>query len=108
VYFLIFFEGKMYTEDTDPGAGGGSTAAAAAAAATAPPKPIRKPDPSLRELQRQISFGSGSGVVFGSIKRKAMQTAQLSTEAVNPPPVVAEEASTASALLKYIISIYLE
>ena len=30
-------------------------------AATAPPKPIRKPDPDLRTLQRQISFGSVSG-----------------------------------------------
>ena len=32
-------------------------------------KPGRKPDPSVRELRRQISFGSGGG--FGSLKKKS-------------------------------------
>ena len=60
------------------------------------PRPIRKPDPSLRELQRQISFGSGSGG-FGSIRKK--MTAQPSTESRDhphppiPPPVVEESVS---------------
>ena len=37
-----------------------------------PPKPVRKPDPSLRQLQRQISIGQdGTPLFFGSIKRKS-------------------------------------
>ena len=37
-----------------------------------PPKPMRKPDPSLRQLQRQISIGQdGTPLFFGSIKRKS-------------------------------------
>lgn len=37
-----------------------------------PPKPVRKPDPSLRQLQRQISVGQdGTPLFFGSIKRKS-------------------------------------
>ena len=34
-----------------------------------PPKPVRKPDPSLRQLQRQISIGQveNSFLVFGPL-----------------------------------------
>ena len=49
-----------------------SDAAAEKATPVVRPAPIRKPDPSVRELRRQISFGSGTG--FGtlgqSIKKK--------------------------------------
>ena len=46
---------------------------AAMQAATAPPKPIRKPDPDLRTLQRQISFGSVSGFPgISSLKKRPM------------------------------------
>ena len=49
-------------------------------AATAPPKPIRKPDPDLRTLQRQISFGSVSGFpAITSLKRKPMSQGMFST-----------------------------
>ena len=37
------------------------------------PAPVRKPDPSVRELRRQISFGSGTGgfpAIGQSIKKK--------------------------------------
>ena len=38
-------------------------------------KPIRKPDPNLRQLQRQISFGSGAPLIgIGSLKKKQMST----------------------------------
>ena len=48
-------------------------------AATAPPKPIRKPDPDLRTLQRQISFGSVSGFpAITSLKRKPMSQGMFS------------------------------
>ena len=53
---------------------------AAMQAATAPPKPIRKPDPDLRTLQRQISFGSVSGFpAITSLKRKPMSQGMFST-----------------------------
>ena len=52
---------------------------AAMQAATAPPKPIRKPDPDLRTLQRQISFGSVSGFpAITSLKRKPMSQGMFS------------------------------
>ena len=52
---------------------------AAMQAATAPPKPIRKPDPDLRTLQRQISFGSVSGFpAITSLKRKPMSQGMVS------------------------------
>ena len=41
-------------------------------------KPIRKPDPNLRQLQRQISFGSGAPLIgLGSLKKKQMSTGKL-------------------------------
>ena len=33
-------------------------------------RPIRKPDPDLRTLRRQISFGSSTVVGFGSLRKK--------------------------------------
>ena len=74
------------------------------AQAQAAPRIVRKPDPPLREIRRQISFGSGSG--FGSIKKKAISEAQgmmgVSTESAGAaaaaaaavPPPVAEEPSS--------------
>ena len=41
-------------------------------------KPIRKPDPNLRQLQRQISFGSGAPLIgLGSLKKKQMSTGKI-------------------------------
>lgn len=65
---------KKYTEDDDSGGAAGAAAAAAQAAIEAK-KPIRKPDPDLRVLQRQISFGSGAPLIgIGSLKKKQMST----------------------------------
>ena len=69
---------KKYTEDDDEngsGAGGASASATANAAAqmVAEKKPIRKPDPDIRVLQRQISFGSGAPLIgLGSLKKKSL------------------------------------
>ena len=64
---------KKYMEDDD-GSGAGAAAAAAQATIEAK-KPIRKPDPNLRQLQRQISFGSGAPLIgIGSLKKKQMST----------------------------------
>jgi hypothetical protein len=46
-------------------------------------KPIRKPDPDLRTLRRQISFGSGSG--FGSLKKKPTNQ-EHEIGLLSPPP----------------------
>ena len=73
------------------------------------PKPIRKPDPDLRVIRRQISFGTGSSG-FGSIKKKAQEAvdAHAAAEAasasaagsskakINLPPPVAEESSVSN------------
>jgi hypothetical protein len=53
-----------------------------------PPKPVRKPDPSVRELRRQISGTGFVGASFGSIKKKSTDPA---ASGINLPPVVAEE-----------------
>lgn len=68
---------KKYTDDDDAeGAAGAATAAAAAMVAEK--KPIRKPDPDLRVLQRQISFGSGAPLIgLGSLKKKPMHQGML-------------------------------
>lgn len=86
--------GKKYNSTDENGEGGAGAAAMAAAAVHAQPhpKPIRKPDPDLRVLQRQISFGSGSGFgTLGSIKKKSVQTA---ASLDRPEPPVAEESET--------------
>ena len=45
---------------------------------TAEKRPIRKPDPNLRQLQRQISFGSGAPLIgLGSLKKKQMSTGEF-------------------------------
>ena len=63
---------KKYTENDEDG---DAAAACAAAQAIADKKPIRKPDPNLRQLQRQISFGSGAPLIgLGSLKKKQMST----------------------------------
>jgi len=46
-------------------------------------RPIRKPDPDLRTLRRQISFGSTTG--FGSIKRKPTNL-DHDLALLSPPP----------------------
>jgi len=46
-------------------------------------KPIRKPDPDLRTLRRQISFGSSSG--FGSLKKKPTNQ-EHEVGLLSPPP----------------------
>ncbi len=66
-----------------------------AATGSEQPRPLRKPDPSLRELQRQISFGSGSP--FGSLRKRMPPVAQKSVEGVIPPPPVAEETTSLAA-----------
>ena len=72
---------KKYTEDDDGSAGGGGSIVATAAAAqaiVAEKKPARKPDPSMRTLQKQLSFGSGAPFVgLGSLKKKQMSTGTL-------------------------------
>ena len=72
---------KKYTEDDDGAAGGGGSIVATAAAAqaiVAEKKPARKPDPSMRTLQKQLSFGSGAPFVgLGSLKKKQMSTGTL-------------------------------
>ena len=62
--------------------------------ASAPPKPIRKPDPDLRVLQKQLSFGSGSR--FGSLGRKATIDKEDGPP-LSPPPVVTEEGESTFA-----------
>ena len=65
---------KKYTDNDDDTGGAGAVAAAAQATIEAK-KPIRKPDPNLRALQRQISFGSGAPLIgIGSLKKKQMST----------------------------------
>lgn len=65
---------KKYTDNDDDTGGAGAVAAAAQATIEAK-KPIRKPDPNLRALQRQISFGSGAPLIgIGSMKKKQMST----------------------------------
>ncbi|TRY80455.1 hypothetical protein TCAL_08824 [Tigriopus californicus] len=55
-------------------------------------KPIRKPDPPLRELRRQISFGSSG---FGSIKKKGTTGgAEDHHHLPAVPPPVAEESNS--------------
>jgi len=55
-------------------------------------RPIRKPDPDLRTLRRQISFGSNTG--FGSLRKKP---GEHETGLLSPPPVVAEESESIAA-----------
>jgi hypothetical protein len=58
-------------------------------------RPIRKPDPDLRTLRRQISFGSTT-VGFGSLRKKPTST-EHETGLLSPPPVVAEESESIAA-----------
>ncbi len=68
---------KKYGDD-DEGGASGSAVAAQAAAMVAEKKPIRKPDPDIRVLQRQISFGSGAPLIgLGSLKRKPMNAGEF-------------------------------
>jgi len=86
---------KKYTEEDEDGAAGASAAAATAAAKVtiAEKKPIRKPDPNLRQLQRQISFGSGAPLIgLGSLKKKQMSTGASIDKPDRSP--VAEESET--------------
>ena len=46
-------------------------------------RPIRKPDPDLRTLRRQISFGSTTG--FGSLRKKPTG-AEHEAGLLSPPP----------------------
>jgi len=46
-------------------------------------RPIRKPDPDLRTLRRQISFGSTTG--YGSIKKKP-NNPESDTGLLSPQP----------------------
>ncbi len=64
------------------------------------PKPIRKPDPSVRELRRQISFGSGSGGLpsLGSIKKRATIEEPVAATVHPPPPVVEEDGPSTTAI----------
>ena len=57
-------------------------------------RPIRKPDPDLRTLRRQISFGSTTG--FGSLRKKPT-TNEHEAGLLSPPPVVAEESESVAA-----------
>ena len=57
-------------------------------------RPIRKPDPDLRTLRRQISFGSTTG--FGSLRKKPTP-AEHEAGLLSPPPVVAEESESVAA-----------
>ena len=58
-------------------------------------RPIRKPDPDLRTLRRQISFGSTT-VGFGSLRKKP-NTGEHEIGLLSPPPVVTEESESIAA-----------
>ncbi len=64
---------KKYNSTDEGGEGGAAAGVGAAVVNAPPPKPIRKPDPSLRKLQRQLSHDLVPHL--GSLKRQKSKDA---------------------------------